>query len=70
MLPTFLGKAIGPALIEAIEAIPADSEIVTLSAGENMPIKCAFVREDYGEYAGLIPEYAWNGEKWEEIGFL
>lgn len=70
-LPTFLGKAINPALVEAIEAIPADCEIVTLSAGENMPIKCAFARElDPDEYAGLIPEYVWDGEAWIEIGFL
>jgi len=71
LLPTFLGKAINPALVEAIEAIPAHCVIVTLSAGENMPIKCAFTPEyEDGDYAGLIPEYVWNGEAWIEIGFL
>jgi hypothetical protein len=67
-LPKFLGREISTAIVEATEAIPSDCEIVTFKAGENMPITCAFVA--MGDDLGIIPEYAWDGTKWNEIGQL
>ena len=71
----FLGNEIHIEIARSIEALlPGDVSIVTFSAGENMPIKCAFVTEDYyspnTENNGNIPEYAWNGQTWDEIGVL
>jgi len=67
-LTKFRGSEIATAIVNAVEALPAEAEIVTLSAGENMPIRCAFtvIEED----AGLIPEFAWDGARWNEIGYL
>jgi len=67
-LTLFRGREIATAIVNAVEAIPAEYEIVTFSAGENMPIRCAFVTED--DDGGFIPEFAWNGEAWEMIGYL
>jgi len=68
MLRKFMGGEIATAIIEAIEAIPADCEIVTLHAGENMAIRCAFIAK--GDEGGYVPEYAWDGVKWNDIGYL
>ena len=69
-LPTFMGREIKTQLVAAIEAIPEDDQIVTLKAGENMLITCAFVSDKHYEESGYIPEYAWDGEKWRWIGML
>ena len=66
-LRKFAGREIGPAIVEAIEAVRRDQEIVTFKAGENMPITAGLATD---ENDGFIPEYAWTGEKWEEIGDL
>jgi hypothetical protein len=67
-LPTFSGRTIATEIIKAVEAIPEGCEIVTLSAGENMLIRCAYLADDNGD--GWIPEYAWDGQSWREIGYL
>lgn len=70
-LRRFLGREIGPAIVAAVEAIPDGCEIVTFKAGENLPILCAFIPENFYEGgSGFIPEYVWTGETWEEVGFL
>ena len=68
MLRKFMGREIATAIVDAVEAIPEDCQIVTMSAGENMPIRCAFAADDADD--GFIPEYAWTGVKWDEIGYL
>jgi hypothetical protein len=68
--PTFFGADIKTQIERAVEAIPKDSDIVTFSAGENMMIRCAFVSDETYEYSGIVPEYFWNGESWDELGFL
>ena len=70
-LRRFTGREIGPAIVACIEALPADAEIVEFKAGENMPITVAHTNDAYYESnAGLIPEYAWDGETLREIGYL
>lgn len=65
------GRSIAHEIVKAVEAISDDNEIVTFKAGENMPITCAFVDDTfYNNSGGMIPEYAWDGEKWREIGYL
>lgn len=72
MLRHFCGKEIAPAILSAIEGLPEDAQIVELKAGENMPITCAFIVHDEAhDFNGHpIPEYAWDGRAWREIGFL
>ena len=71
-LRKWTGAEVGPEIINAIERIPRDSEIVEFKAGDNMPITCAFVGPTFheGGNGSYIPEYAWDGLKWVEIGFL
>lgn len=69
-LKKFMGSEIAGELIAAIDAIPRNCNIVTLKAGENMPITCAFVSDEWYVQDGFIPEYAWNGLTWDEIGAL
>jgi hypothetical protein len=68
MLNKFRGYEIATEIVKAVEALPKEAEIVLFKAGENMPITCAFtvIAED----GGPIPESAWNGERWHEIGYL
>ena len=74
-LTRFIGSEIATAIVAAVEALPRTTEIVTFKAGENMPITAGLVfhegmSNDENELLGWIPEFAWNGEKWEEIGYL
>jgi hypothetical protein len=64
----FIGSEIASAIVNAVEALDRDEQIVTFSAGENMPITAGIHREDEG--IDQIPEFAWDGEHWNEIGYL
>jgi hypothetical protein len=71
IVPTFTGSETAAHLQMALAALPAGAEIVTVSAGENMPILIAWVPEDgYSELTGYIDEYAWNGSGFDHYGFL
>lgn len=69
-LRLFTGREIAAAIVQAVEAIPADCEVVTFKAGENMPITSCFCVEGSDETILGFPEYAWDGEGWRNIGHL
>jgi hypothetical protein len=67
-LTLFRGAEIATEVAKAVQAIPAGNTIVEMKAGENMPITICYA--PYDEWDGDFPEYAWDGEKFRNIGYL
>jgi hypothetical protein len=68
-LPKFRGAEIRTEIIKAMETIPEAREIVTMSAGENMPITVSLAPQEITVTDDII-EYAWTGDGFVEIGVL
>jgi len=67
-LPHFMGSDIKYQIEGAVDNLPKGYDIVTFSAGENMPIIAGMANDDVDTFS--IPEFGWDGETWIEIGFL